>query len=272
MHIIIKSILRCFGQFQQCVSEATASVTKREVLLYNGRLLALLFALSSSELELKSLFKSKSKAGSDLRDCVPSHPRSICPLRNKASFRRSGRRPLRSTDAKQPWKPSLEATSLGRFPYIPGPRPAINRSPDVENIYRVSTEEELHNLKHQHKNCSTDEDCYRCTSEARQILEHVSVKVWPRIPSEHNSQDNSKRAAQTLLFSQVDSLTAWCLVIVQHTVCHLRPDTISTCWFSFKNIDVLPSSVGNLIQLIFNHQESILLIPLRSRFLAPLML
>lgn len=42
---------------------------------------------------------------------------------------RSGRRPFRSTEARHPWKPSLEATSLGRLPYMPGPSPAMNRSP-----------------------------------------------------------------------------------------------------------------------------------------------
>lgn len=72
------------------------------------RAIELLFALSRKkvllEMELEFKFESyKSKWGSDLRGDVPSHPRSICPLRNKASLRRSGRRPLRSIDAKQPW-------------------------------------------------------------------------------------------------------------------------------------------------------------------------
>lgn len=60
---------------------------------------------------------------------VPSHPRSICPLRNSASLIRSGSRPFRSTDARHPLKPSREATSLGRLLYMPGPKPAIKRSP-----------------------------------------------------------------------------------------------------------------------------------------------
>lgn len=67
--------------------------------------------------------------GGSLMDGVPSHPLSIWPLRNKASLSRSGSRPLRSSEAKQPWKPSLEATSLGRLLYMPGPSPAMKRSP-----------------------------------------------------------------------------------------------------------------------------------------------
>lgn len=42
---------------------------------------------------------------------------------------RSGRRPFRSTEAKQPWKPSRETTSLGRFWYMLGPKPPTKRSP-----------------------------------------------------------------------------------------------------------------------------------------------
>lgn len=60
---------------------------------------------------------------------VPSQPRSICPLRKRASLMRSGRRPFRSTEAKQPWKPSRETTSFGRFWYMLGPKPPTNRSP-----------------------------------------------------------------------------------------------------------------------------------------------
>lgn len=59
----------------------------------------------------------------------PSQPRSICPLRNSASLIKSGSRPLRSTEARQPWKPVRDATSLGRLLYMPGPSPATKRSP-----------------------------------------------------------------------------------------------------------------------------------------------
>lgn len=58
-------------------------------------------------------------------EVVPSQPRSICPLRWRASLMRSGRRPFKSTDARQPWKPSREATSFGRLLYMPWARPAM---------------------------------------------------------------------------------------------------------------------------------------------------
>lgn len=59
------------------------------------------------------------------KKAVPSQPRSICPLRWRASLMRSGRRPFKSTDARQPWKPSREATSFGRLLYMPWARPAM---------------------------------------------------------------------------------------------------------------------------------------------------
>lgn len=59
------------------------------------------------------------------RKLVPSQPRSICPLRWRASLMRSGSRPFKSTDARQPWKPSREATSFGRLLYMPWARPAM---------------------------------------------------------------------------------------------------------------------------------------------------
>lgn len=65
---------------------------------------------------------------------IPSHPRSICPLRCKASLMRSGRRPFKSTDARQPWNPSLDATSFGRLLYIPWASPAMYRSPKGKQI------------------------------------------------------------------------------------------------------------------------------------------
>lgn len=88
--------------------------------------------VSGMELLLVLLLEFMRKKGLlelELEERVPSHPRSICPLRNSASLIRSGSRPFRSTDARQPLKPSREATSLGRLLYMPGPRPAIKRSP-----------------------------------------------------------------------------------------------------------------------------------------------
>lgn len=67
------------------------------------------------------------------KKAIPSQPRSICPLRWRASLMRSGRRPFRSTDARQPWKPSREATSFGRLLYMPWARPAMYRSPKKES-------------------------------------------------------------------------------------------------------------------------------------------
>lgn len=70
---------------------------------------------------------------------VPSQPRSICPLRKRASLMRSGKRPFRSTEAKQPWKPSRETTSFGRFWYMLGPKPPTKRSPgEAEDANELS--------------------------------------------------------------------------------------------------------------------------------------
>lgn len=62
----------------------------------------------------------------------PSQPRSTCPMVARASAKRSGRRPFRSTVARQPWNPSREWTSLGRSRYISLETPPMYRSPDEE--------------------------------------------------------------------------------------------------------------------------------------------
>lgn len=62
----------------------------------------------------------------------PSQPLSTCPMVAKASAKRSGSRPFRSTVARQPWNPSREWTSLGRSRYISLETPPIYRSPDDE--------------------------------------------------------------------------------------------------------------------------------------------
>lgn len=59
------------------------------------------------------------------REALPSQPRSICPLLWRASLIRSGRRPFKSTEARQPWNPSREATSFGRLLYMPWAKPAM---------------------------------------------------------------------------------------------------------------------------------------------------
>lgn len=59
----------------------------------------------------------------------PSQPRSTCPVVLSASDSRSGNRPFKSKDARQPWKPSLECTSFGRSLYISLDTPPTNRSP-----------------------------------------------------------------------------------------------------------------------------------------------
>lgn len=62
--------------------------------------------------------------------CIsPSQPRSTCPMVAKASAKRSGSRPFKSTVARQPWNPSLECTSLGRSLYISLETPPMYRSP-----------------------------------------------------------------------------------------------------------------------------------------------
>lgn len=60
---------------------------------------------------------------------VPSHPLSICPLQKRASEIRSGSRPFKSTDARQPWKPSFACTSFGKDLYISLATPPIYKSP-----------------------------------------------------------------------------------------------------------------------------------------------
>lgn len=62
----------------------------------------------------------------------PSQPLSTCPMVAKASAKRSGRRPFRSTVARQPWNPSREWTSLGRSRYISLEMPPMYRSPGKE--------------------------------------------------------------------------------------------------------------------------------------------
>lgn len=62
----------------------------------------------------------------------PSQPLSTCPMVAKASAKRSGSRPFRSTVARQPWNPSRVWTSLGRYWYISLETPPMYRSPDDE--------------------------------------------------------------------------------------------------------------------------------------------
>lgn len=60
---------------------------------------------------------------------IPSHPLSICPLQKRASEMRSGSRPFKSTDARQPWNPSFACTSLGKDLNISLATPPIYKSP-----------------------------------------------------------------------------------------------------------------------------------------------
>lgn len=64
-----------------------------------------------------------------LTDYWPSHPLSICPTQSRASDIKSGSRPFRSIDARQPWKPSLACTSLGSSLYISLATPPIYKLP-----------------------------------------------------------------------------------------------------------------------------------------------
>lgn len=75
--------------------------------------------IKTIKLKIKLITKEKSLSFLiELRDYSPSHPLSICPTQSRASDIKSGSRPFRSTEARQPWKPSLACTSLGSSLYI----------------------------------------------------------------------------------------------------------------------------------------------------------
>lgn len=75
---------------------------------------------------------------------LPSQPLSTCPMVAKASAKRSGSLPFKSTVARQPWNPSREWTSFGRSLYISLETPPMYKSPMKEQdrkwlIYNLIT-------------------------------------------------------------------------------------------------------------------------------------
>lgn len=85
--------------------------------------------------------------GYNEKDLVPSHPLSICPLQRIASEMRSGSRPFKSTEARQPWKPSLAWTSFGKDLYVSLATPPMYKSPVGRSKF-LSQKKNVINFKH----------------------------------------------------------------------------------------------------------------------------